>query len=313
MRSLVVPLLATSLVLAPGPSRRVVITFDDLPVTELEGASATETLAINRALIEAFREHAVPAVGFVNEESLETEGRPDPARVASLEAWVESGLELGNHTRSHVDLHRVSRERFQDDVLRGETITRPLVASRGGALRWFRHPYLHTGTDLETKRAVEAFLAERGYRVAPVTLGTGEWVFGLAYTRAGRRGDGAMRARLVEEYLAYLERKIDYFERQSVALFGREIPQISIFHVSRLNGDVFGRVALLFERRGYRFATLESALSDPAYGTEDLFVEPRAASWLHRWAFSTCRRASILPDEPEVAPWVLREAGVSSE
>lgn len=301
---------APDLSLAP---RLLAVTFDDLPVQEEEAASTAEALAINRALVSAFLDHGVPAVGFVNETDLETRGRLDPGKVLCLEAWLDAGLELGNHTRSHVDLHRVTPAEFEADVLAGEKVTRPLVESRGGALRWFRHPYLHTGADLETRLAVEGFLAAHGYRVAPVTLGTGEWVFALAYTRAGTRGDDATRRRIVEEYLGYQERKADYFERQSLALFGREIPQVTLFHVNRLNADHFGRVAAMFRRRGYRFVTLEAVVSDPAYDTADTFTEPRAASWIHRWAFSTGRRDRLVTDEPQVADWVLREAGVASE
>ena len=66
---------------------------------------------------------------------------------------------------------------YFEDVLKGERVTKPLVLAHGGTWQWFRHPYLQTGRDLETKHALEAFLAEHGYRIAPVTIDNGEWIF----------------------------------------------------------------------------------------------------------------------------------------
>src|SRR5947207_1136960 len=37
-------------------------------------------------------------------------------------------------------------------------------------MRYFRHPFLDVGRDLQTRRELEAFLTARGYRIAPVTL-----------------------------------------------------------------------------------------------------------------------------------------------
>jgi hypothetical protein len=44
---------------------------------------------------------------------------------------------------------------FQADVLRGETIARALLKERGQAPRFFRHPFLNVGADLETRRALK--------------------------------------------------------------------------------------------------------------------------------------------------------------
>ena len=145
----------------------IAVTFDDLPATGGERSSNAEILAINEAIVGTLTHRGIPAVGFVNEVGLEANGRVDPARVAALSVWLDAGLELGNHTYSHPSLNRVAREVYFDDILKGERVTRPLVAARGGTWKWFRHPFLQNGRDLDTKHAAEAFLAEHGYRVAP--------------------------------------------------------------------------------------------------------------------------------------------------
>ncbi len=40
----------------------------------------------------------IPAIGFVNENKLESGGTVDPARVKLLERWLDAGLELGEPT-----------------------------------------------------------------------------------------------------------------------------------------------------------------------------------------------------------------------
>jgi hypothetical protein len=46
-----------------------------------------------------------------------------------LNLWLENGLELGNHTFAHTSLNRVPLQTWQEDVERGETVTRMLLAS----------------------------------------------------------------------------------------------------------------------------------------------------------------------------------------
>src|SRR5262245_1875088 len=208
------------------PQRAVAVTFDDLPCNPAEGGTPERQVDINRRIVAGLTAAKIPAVGFVNEVRLAGEHGVDPRRIAALELWLDAGLELGNHTYSHPSLHKVPLEEYLADVEKGETVTRELLAQRGLELRWFRHPFLQTGRTLEIKQAVEKSLAVRKIRVAPVTFDNSEWIFARAYLEADDKHDAAAKARLAEAYVAYMEAKIDYFERQSVALFDREIAQV---------------------------------------------------------------------------------------
>jgi len=291
----------------------VAVTFDDLPAAGGERGVTADVSAINRAIVSTLTARHIPAVGFVNEVGLETDGRVDPRVVSALRLWLDAGLELGNHTYAHPSLHRVSLTAYCDDVLKGERVTRPLVASHGGTWRWFRHPYLQTGRDLTTKRAAEAFLADHGYRVAPVTIDNGEWIFAKAYALAAGKRDRRARRKLADAYVSYMEQKTDYWERSARALFDRDIPQVLLVHANRLNADHFDRVAAMLEARGYRFVTLDAAVSDPAYSSRDTFTGAGGISWIHRWTLTERGPSGIVADEPHVPEWVMRAAGVASE
>jgi peptidoglycan/xylan/chitin deacetylase (PgdA/CDA1 family) len=295
------------------PQRRVAVTFDDLPGVSVAGDGTAKPLDLmTQRLVAAIAESGAPVVGFVNEGKLYADDRLDPRRVETLRRWTDAGFELGNHTRDHADLNAVGRDAFEEQVARGETVTKELLAERGKRLRFFRHPYLHTGRDLATRDAVLAYLAGRGYTVAAVTHDNSEWIFARAYANALVRNDAALGSRVAAAYVPYMEAKFDYFERQSKALFGREIPQVLLLHANSLNADHFGELATMMKARGYAFVPLEDALRDEAYRSPDSYAGPAGITWLHRWAL-TRDRALVLPNEPRTPAWVLETARVESE
>lgn len=295
---------------APAP---VAVTFDDLPLQGPDGREVSDIFRINERLVEALESRDIPAVGFVNERKLERSGRPEAALVGALELWLDAGLELGNHTYSHPDLHRVSRQAFLADIERGERITRALSEDYDSPYRYFRHPFLHTGRKLATRDAVRAFLAERGYTIAPVTMDNSEWIFAAAYERAHGEGDRATKHRLGEAYVKYMIAKAEFFERNAVELFGRSIAQVLLVHANRLNADWFGELADEFASEGRAFVSLEAALADPAYDSADEWTGSGGISWLHRWALAKGVPRSFYAGEPETPGWVMDLAGIESE
>jgi peptidoglycan/xylan/chitin deacetylase (PgdA/CDA1 family) len=261
---------------------------------------------ITSRLLESVKRNKVPAVGFVNERKLYRRGEMD-ARTDLLRAWLDAWLELGNHTFSHINLQRAPLADYEEDVVRGETVTRMLLAERGMKLRYFRHPFLFTGTTPEYKKGLADFLAARGYTVAPVTFDNGDYIFADVYFKAKKRGDAETAKRVADAYVPYMESVFEHFERLSNETFGREVRQVLLLHANEINADRFDELAAMLKRRGYAFVTLEEALKDPAYAEPDALYR-NGASWLHRW-----RTAKGLATkwEPEVPKFVdeLYKAG----
>jgi peptidoglycan/xylan/chitin deacetylase (PgdA/CDA1 family) len=297
----------------PPAGRAVAVTFDDLPCVPAEGSTAELQVDINHRIVATLVDGNIPAVGFVNEIRLEQNAEVVSDRVAALALWLDAGLELGNHSYSHPSLHGTPLDEWLADVKRGERVTRHLLAEHGRELRWFRHPFLHTGLDLDTKLAAESALAERGVSVAPVTIDNSEWIFARAYLLADEASDAEAGQRIADAYVAYMEAKVEYYERQSKVLFDREIPQVLLLHANRLNADHFGRIATMLERRGYRFVSLEEAVADEAYRSADTYTGRGGITWLHRWALSLDPRGEIVKDEPRTPKWIMAAAGVESE
>ncbi len=286
----------------PAPGRRMVVTVDDLPTGPPGWHTPAEKLALTDKLIATLNRHQVPAIGFVNEDKLEVDGVVDRSRVALLEKWLDAGFELGNHGYSHLDLHRVEAKVWSADVLLGERVLRPLLAKTDREPRYFRHPFLHTGRSLEVKKQTTAFLAEHGYRIAPVTIDNQEWIFGRAYHDAGLAS--ARKERIGAAYVDYMLNMVRYYEQQSVAITGEEIPQVLLIHAYSLNADWLDKLLSSIVQRGYRFVELDEALEHPAYQSEDTFTGSGGITWLHRWAITRGMPGATFVGEPELPDWL---------
>ena len=218
-----------------------------------------------------------------------------PEKLICCKMWLDAGLELGNHTFSHLSLHDNSLEKYEADILKGEMVTKKLLEAKNQKIKYFRHPYLWTGLSLEIKNDLNNFLTEHDYTIAPVTIDNSDWIFARAYDNAIEKKDEKLKAKIGAAYVPYLESKMDYWERQSVKLFGREIKQILLLHANSINADYMDDLAKMLEKRNYKFISLEEALKDEAYKLPDTFIKRNGISWLHRWALEK-GKDNILPE-----------------
>ena len=106
--------------------RQVAITVDDLPAMSVATLSAAEITDMTRQLLAHLKAESVPAVAFVNEGRLYQTGQVDE-RIRALALWLENGFELGNYTFSHASLNQHSLSDWEEDVIRGETVTKWLL------------------------------------------------------------------------------------------------------------------------------------------------------------------------------------------
>lgn len=311
MRFLIVLFLAANSCFAQTATRTIAVTIDDLPVVSTRRDLANRQ-EITKKLLGHIKKAKVPAIGFVNENKLYNGDVRDEKQIDLLRMWVNDGLELGNHTFSHRSLNVIPLNEYQADLVKGEAITRELLAKKKKKIRYFRHPFLQTGLSMEVKEPFNAFLKQHGYTIAPVTIDNADYIFSAAYDKAFDSGDKDLMKRVGDAYVPYMEAKIDYWERQSMRLFGREIAQTLLIHANFVNSDYFDDLAAMFKRRGYDFVTLDEALNDEAYRQPDKFTGRAGISWLHRWTLDKGKEF-LVPDEPMVPDFVLKASGFTSE
>ena len=289
---------------APKVDRQVAVTIDDLPSGMADKLPAADITALTAKLLGTLRDQKIPVVGFVNEKKLYKPGQVDE-RIKALQIWVDYGFELGNHTYAHSSLNQVPLKEWEEDVIRGETVTSMLMAQHKMKLRYFRHPYLDTGRDLQTRREAEAFLTQRGYRIAPITLDGWDWMFAGLYEDAKARNDAGLQQKIVKEYLSYHDSVFSYEEQQSMKLLGYEPRQILLLHASNLEADHIAELMDVLRKHGYRFVTLEDALGDPAYSLPDTYIGEEGTGMLDHWAIT---QGKIPQGAPKFPQWVIDRA-----
>lgn len=268
------------------PLTEMAITFDDLPRAgpDVPGLSR---LGIHRQILAALRKHAVPQVyGFVNgKEAEDADGR------ASLEAWVAAGYPLGNHTYSHTAPEELAA--YLADLGRNEPLLRELLP--GPEERWkvFRYPYLRQGDTKEVHDAIRAHLAERGYRIAEVTVDFGDFAWNEPYARCLARGDRASVEELKRGFLQSAQTFLAFDDSFARRLFGRRIRHILILHAGAFDAVMLDDLLDLYESSGVRWISFDEAQRDPVY-RHDPRVAPTGGDILQEQV-ATVQQLRLIP------------------
>jgi peptidoglycan/xylan/chitin deacetylase (PgdA/CDA1 family) len=284
-------------------SHAVAITVDDLPYASggvaVPKASAEST---NRKLLAGFQMHHFPVTGFVIQKTVESFGLASGTKI--LKQWTDRGFDLGNHTYSHPDFNEITPGQMEQEIVRGESTIAPLMKQAAKEVAFFRFPFNHTGDTKDKHDRIAAFLAQRGYRLATCTIDTSDYLFNDAYVRILAKSDADGARKLREEYLAYSRTEIGYYAGLNKQVLGYEPPQAMLLHDNRLNADVIDPLLRIFEELQYRFVSLDTAQSDPAYQTPGVDITKFGPMWGYRWA----RERNVKVNgslEPEPPKWIL--------
>lgn len=237
---------------------------------------------VNQKILAALARHKAPATGFVNQLKVEQLGTEQGTTM--LKPWTSGSFDLGNHLYSHSDANTLSVEQIEDEIVRGEATVGPLMKEAGKELEFLRFPYNHTGDTRGKHDALAAFIAKRGYRLAPCTIDNTDWEFAWAYVKMLARHDDASIAKLRADYLAYTSTEIDYYAALNKRVLGYEPPEIMLLHDNQLNAEMMDEVLALFEQKGYRFVSLAEAELDPVYRQPDTYITSYGPMWGYRWA-----------------------------
>jgi peptidoglycan/xylan/chitin deacetylase (PgdA/CDA1 family) len=240
----------------------VALTFDDLPAHSAlpPGMSRADVARGILAALEARR--VPPSYGFVNAKSLEA--RPENAEVLRL--WRAAGHPLANHTYSHIDLNASSAQAFQADVIANEKTLRDFMGEDGW--RWLRFPYLRAGDTAEKRGAVAAFLKQRRYRVAEVTLNFDDWAYNEPYARCAAKQDAAGIEELKRSYETRAAASLSDGQAAAKRVYGRDIAHVMLLHIGAFQTLMLPKLLELLDARGFKVVTLAEAEADPAYAED---------------------------------------------
>jgi peptidoglycan/xylan/chitin deacetylase (PgdA/CDA1 family) len=244
------------------PHPIVALTFDDLPAAGSLPPSENRTKIATALAAELKAIHLEGTYGFVNAVKLEN----DPDAQQALRIWVDAGMNVGNHTWSHISLTDNTTEAYEHEIALGE----PALAQYGGTRdwHWFRYPFLTEGETLEKRHAVRTYLREHGYRVAQVTLDFEDYAWNDAYGRCSAKPDDAAIAWLRQSYLESAAEYIRQEREEERIVFGHEIPNVMLLHGTAFTTRMLPDLLDLLRKEGFRFAPLAEVEQDPVYAQD---------------------------------------------
>ena len=241
----------------------IAITIDDLPYVGGLVPGDTPERAVQRMLASA---EGTPLTGFFT-------CRGGEARQAAWRAWMRSSIEVANHTQSHRSIDDFSDiAAWRRDV---ESCQRTLERDAAREVRHFRYPYLRTGENLERRDAGFAVLRELGLTRAPVSVDTSDWALARAYARD-------RDPEVAAAYVDHVRRSARRYRSLASSMAHHDAPQILLLHANALAADHLGDVLDGLRADGFRFVSLEEALSHPLYAMRDPYIGDVGMSWLYR-------------------------------
>jgi len=264
---------------------RIAITFDDLPAHgPLPPGEAR--LEVASKIIAALHDANVPPTyGFVNGVRIEEQ----PADADVLQAWRAAGYPLGNHSWSHMNLNQHTLGEFEADVTHNEPLLSQWMKDqnddKAGEVQkndwhWFRFPYLAEGDTPEKNAGIRAFLAQRGYKSAAVTMSFADYQWNDPYARCKAKGDEKSITSLENSYLAAADESITYSRALSHTLYGRDISYVLLMHIGAFDAEMLPRLLSLYRSEVFRFVSLDEAESDEFYLRDTDLHQPPGPSTL---------------------------------
>ncbi|MEM1080617.1 MAG: polysaccharide deacetylase family protein [Pseudomonadota bacterium] len=233
--------------------RLLALSFDDAPRTDgpwYTGAERTRRLIDCLASV-----GAEGAMFFVTTAFIE---RFDPER-SRLNAYVQAGHVLANHTHTHPWLRNTSAGDYLADV----DYAQNLLSGMQGFVPYFRFPYLDEGRSAAKRDAVRIGLQARGLNHGYVTVDNYDWYMQALVSEAVREGLAIDEARLGEAYVELLIESIEFYDQLAQTHLGRSPRHVLLLHENDLAARYIDDLVLALRDRGWTLIPAVEAYDDP--------------------------------------------------
>lgn len=244
---------------AQAQDKRVAFSFDDTP--RHAGAFFTTEERTAKLIAELDKAGVEQAVFFVNPGRIERA----PDGKARIDAFVEAGHVIANHSWAHRWLHRTDTAEYIADIDKAEA----WLKGREGYRPWYRYPYLdHGRRDLEKRDAVRAALEARGLSVGYVTIDNYDWSLDALANQARRDGrdvDVEALCDLYTETLVMTSEHVDTIAREHL---GRSPAHMLLLHETDIAANCLGKLASEYRAAGWQIVSADEAYADPLFDIE---------------------------------------------
>jgi len=213
-------------------------------------------------LVSALKDNAIPpTVDFLSGESLD---------LGLQEEWLRSGNLIGSLTYKGLSPKKGTAQEFIDTLSRNEQELAPLWSKFQRKQKYFRFPALKLGMDAQRPREIRAFLKQNGIVEVPATIDARGDYFSQPYCAALARGDKVCANFIAATFKSMLLDKTQKARAAARKIAGRDVKQILMIQANQLTSDLLDELLRWYKAMGVRFISIDDALGDPFYATEDV-------------------------------------------
>ncbi|MET0753260.1 MAG: M56 family metallopeptidase, partial [Pyrinomonadaceae bacterium] len=252
-------------------NKKLAIGFVSIPPLDRTANPPKDSDATIRLMIEKLKSHKIPAIGFVQGGMISDGEKLFPVRANMVRLWRDAGLEIGIGGFKHIWFYDTPYDDYVGNVEKNETVTKKILAEKNLPLTFFSYPFLNTGKSAEDRVKFESWLGARGLTPVKYTIDNSEWMYSYAYDMARNDNDIGTMTEIRVAFIKYMSQMFDHYEAYSQEMFGRDIAQTMVLTPSRLVADSSDDLFGMIEKRGYSYVSMEEALSDDAYKTQENF------------------------------------------
>ncbi|HEY0683268.1 MAG TPA: polysaccharide deacetylase family protein [Steroidobacter sp.] len=241
---------------AGDEARSIAITIDDAPLPD---SSYFDGRTRTAKLIDTLAKARVEQVMFFCNSA-----RMDAAGAERIEAYVQAGHLLANHSHSHADLHKVGVEPFLADIRTATQILEKFPNYR----RWFRFPYLREGLTVDVRDRMRSELRKMDHRSAYVTVDTYDWHMDRMFQAAVAADKKIDFDRLRTAYVDLLTDSIEFYDGVARSELGRSPRHVLLMHENDLAALYLGDLVARLRGKGWKIIAPEEAFADPIAAVE---------------------------------------------
>ena len=242
------------------------------PERDLDDWCYTQNSRENFAkLMTALKQNSLPpTVDFLAGESLDQQLQ---------EEWLRSGNLIGNMTYAGLSVKKRSAQEFISALDKNEQALAPLWGKFERKQKYFRYPALKLGLDEQRQREVRDYLKQNGYVEVPATINSHDGYFAQPYCAAQSRGDVVCANFISATFKSLLLDNTTKARAAARKIAGRDVKQIWAIGASQLTCDLLSELLQWYKAMGVRFISLDEALRDPFYATEDVTNTANQIIW----------------------------------
>ncbi|GAA6138127.1 polysaccharide deacetylase family protein [Arenicella sp. 4NH20-0111] len=244
--------LSTVVLLTPGHSKTIALSFDDAP--RGKGPLFTgEQRSVE--LTKKLEQHsAKPVVFFVTTREIETGKNRE-----RIHRYAKAGHLIANHSHSHPWAHKTDSDKYVADIKQANS----LLTGFDNRRPWYRFPYLDEGRTLEQRNRLRNELDQMELMNGYVTVDNYDWYIEGKWQEAVDNDQPVNIEALGEAYIEMLLSAVQFYDQLAVDTLSRSPHHVLLLHENDLAALFIGDLIEALKAQGWKIISPDEAYTDP--------------------------------------------------